>query len=216
MIFLLIIYFCIILKTGFAQAGIISEVSGTVEIKRAGSSSFVTANAGDHLTQDTLISTGFRSTAIIETGTSSITVRPLTRLTLTEIQSSNDEETLNVNLQSGRVRVEVKPPTGSRAIMSITSPSATASVRGTSFEFDTRNLYVSDGSVSFMGNRGQQVRVNAGASSRVEGNSRAADPVEVKTASVIPVAPVGTDISVAIPSGPARTGVEFLIGLRFE
>jgi len=195
--------------------GTIREMSGTVEIKTAESSSFVAAKAGDRLAQDTVISTSFKSFAIIDIGSSAITVRPLTRLTLTEIQNSNTHEALNVNLQSGRVRVDVKPPAGKKAVMSVQSPSATASVRGTSFEFDTNNLYVTSGSVSFAGSRGQQIMVNAGTSSRVEGNSKAASPIEIKTSSILPPTPVGADIATGIASGAVRTGVPFVIGLDF-
>ena len=71
------------------------------------------------------------------------------RLTLTEVQASGGEEKLNVNLHAGRVRVDVNPPAGAKASMSVSSPNATASVRGTSFFSDTRNLQVEQGTVLF-------------------------------------------------------------------
>ena len=206
----------------FAQSGTIKEISGTVETKSAAAASFRTARVGEQLSKDTVISTGFRSFAIVEIGSTSITVRPLTRLTLTEIQASADTETLSVNLQSGRVKVDVKPPAGTKAAMSVASPSATASVRGTSFEFDTRNLYVNEGAVNFMGNRGQAVQVSAGTSSRVDANARVANPVEIKTAALFPSAPAGTEISTgssgSASSGivPVRVGVPFTIDLTFH
>jgi hypothetical protein len=201
----------------FAQSGTIKEISGVVETKPAGTASFRTARVGEQLSRDTVISTGFRSFAIVEIGSTSITVRPLTRLTLTEIQASADTETLSVNLQSGRVRVDVKPPAGTKAAMSVASPSATASVRGTSFEFDTRNLYVDEGAVSFMGKRGQTIQVAAGTSSRVEANAQAASPIEIKTAALFPSAPAGAEVnSGAAGSAPVRTGVPFTIDLYFH
>jgi len=212
---LVFLFFCVSLGV-FAQSGVLQEKSGTVEIKLPKSESFVTANIGDQLSQDTVISTGFRSFAVIEIGSASITVRPLTRLTLTEIQASNEAETLNVNLQSGRVRVDVKPPAGTKALMSINSPSAVASVRGTSFEFDIYNLYVSDGTVSFMGNQGQEIMVSAGSGSRVETNARARIPMETRTAGLYPAAPMGANIVSRISSGPVRLGVQFTIGLNFH
>lgn len=199
----------------FAQTGVIQEKSGVVEVKPPGAVSFLTATVGERLSRDTVISTGFRSFAVIEIGHTSIMVRPLTRLTLTEIQASANEETLVVNLQAGRVRVDVKPPAGTKTAMSIISPSAVASVRGTSFEFDTRNLYVDSGTVSFMGNRGQSILVGAGANSRVESNAKVTSPLEVKTAGLLPSSPVGTEIATGIASGPVRVGVPFTIGLIF-
>jgi len=61
----------------FAQSGVITEFSGTVELKPAKSASFVPAKTGDVVEADTIVSTGFRSTAVIKVGSSTIAVRPL-------------------------------------------------------------------------------------------------------------------------------------------
>jgi len=148
-IFLVILMLSAIVFAAFAQSGVIREVSGEVELKRSGAAAFSAASSGDEVARDTIVSTGFKSTAVIAIGSSTITVRPLTRLSLAEIQSASDSETLNVNLQAGRVRVDVNPPAGTRANTTIQSPGATASVRGTSFEFDTVNLTVREGKVAF-------------------------------------------------------------------
>jgi len=179
----------------FAQNGVIRELSGTVELKASGASAFVPAKAGDQINPEMVISTGFKSTALVAVGSALITVRPLTRLTLTEIRAAAGTETLNVNLQAGRVRVDVNPPAGTKASMSVSSPMATASVRGTSFEFDTRNLSVNHGRVNFQGNKGHARTVSGGASSRVEEDGRAADPIHVKIAGLTPTPPVGTDLT---------------------
>jgi hypothetical protein len=144
------------------RSGVIRELSGTVELRSAASADFVQARVGDIVAENTIISTGFRSMALLEVGCVLIYVRPLTRLSLTEITATQRMENLNVNLQTGRVRVDVNPPAGTRASMSVSSPVAVASVRGTSFEFDTRNLLVVDGKVFFRGNRGYTQQVSAG------------------------------------------------------
>ena len=151
-----------------AQTGFIEELSGTVEIKKPADQEFITANIGDSISQDTVISTGFRSNALIRIGSTLISVRPLTRLTLTEISESAGTENLNVSLQSGRVRVDVNPPAGARANMTIASPIATASVRGTSFWFDGSSIGVNQGTVSFSGSRGHEIAVNPGSVSTVD------------------------------------------------
>ena len=179
----------------FAQSGVVQQLSGTVELKPPGSASYLQANVGDRVSQDTVISTGFKSTALLDLGSVIITVRPLTRLTLTEIRAASGTETLSVNLQSGRVRVDVSPPVGTKTSMAVTSPIATASVRGTGFEFDTRNLYTHNGKVSFHGKRGRHMLVNAGSDSRVNDDGRAQDPVAQKRSRLRPKAPVGTDSS---------------------
>jgi len=195
--------------------GVIREITGTVEIKHSGAASFVAANTGDRLGEDTIISTSFRSFAVIEVGHSTMTIRPLTRLSLTEIQTSNEEEKLNVSLQSGRVRVDVKPPTGTRASMSVQSPSAVASVRGTSFEFDMRNLYVSNGSVSFTGTRGQEITVNAGNEGRIDVSSKAVSSDVVRTSKVTTI-PLTAGMTSRILRNVSREGVPFTIGLNWD
>ena len=176
----------------FSQNGIIRELTGDVDLKPAGAAAFVRASAGETIALNTIVSTGFRSTAVIEVGSSLITVRPLTRLSLAEIQRMDNAENVNLNLQAGRVRVDVTPPTGSRANVTVRSPSATASVRGTSFEFDTINLTVDEGIVIFSGNSGSAVIVAAGAGSYVGIEGSSANPAEVVAMLLLPQSPVGT------------------------
>ena len=184
----------------FAQNGVIRELSGEVELKPAGTTGFVPAKQGDSVATDTIVSTGFRSTAIIEVGSSSIAIRPLTRLSLAEIQSTSGSETLNVNLQAGRIKVDVKPPAGTKANCTVQSPSATASVRGTSFEFDTVNLQVSEGTVALKGNVGIVMLIPAGGVSYVDSEGKVADPIETNQSSLTPSAPVGTGLASETPS----------------
>jgi len=160
----------------FAQSGVIKELTGEVELKPAGASAFVPATAGATVARDTVVSTGFKGTAIIAVGSSVITVRPLTRLTLAEIQTTSTTENINVNLQAGRVKVDVKPPAGTKANFTVQSPSATASVRGTSFDFDTVNLKTYEGKVSFSGKFGAPMMVHAGGVSFVGRDGKAVDP----------------------------------------
>ena len=198
----------------FAQNGVIKELTGTVELKRAGQADFIPAKSGDTVTKDTVISTGFKSIAIVSVGNTLLTVRPLTRLTLAEISASAESETLNVNLQTGRMRVDVKPPAGTKAIMTVSSPTATASVRGTSFEFDSQRLNVLSGTVSFHGNHGGVMLVNAGSTSEIKDNGKAADPIETYTAELLPPPITGSDSGFR-HSGSVSSG-EFCIELIIQ
>ena len=177
----------------YAQNGVVKELSGTVELKPAGAASFVPAAAGAQVMADTVVSTGFKSTALLEVGSAIIAVRPLTRLTLTEISASQGAETINMSLQAGRVRVDVNPPAGAKASLSVSSPSATASVRGTSFYFDTMNVSVLEGTVAFKGNAGYTVQVGAGSFSAVNAYSLAAVAQSNGSTGLAPSSPTGYD-----------------------
>jgi len=201
-----VLFTLVIISAAFSQSAVIRELSGEVEIKREGSAVFVKASAGDTIAANTIISTGFRSTAIVAAGSSLITVRPLTRLSLAEIQTLENSENTSINLQSGRVRVEVNPPAGTRANLTVQSPSTTASVRGTSFEMDTVNLSVVTGKVIYSGSSGPAAMITAGNSSFSSTNGTAADPVEIKVASLAPSAPVGAPSSDSIPQPSVTTG----------
>ena len=177
----------------FAQNGVIKELTGTVELKQPGQTAYITAKSGDTVVKDTIVSTGFKSSALISIGSTVLTVRPLTRLSLAEISAAAGTETLNVTLQTGRVRVDVNPPVGTRAAMNVTSPMATASVRGTSFEFDTQSLTVLEGTVTYQGNQGGVMMVSAGTASEVKENGSVADPVETYVAELQPPPLAGSD-----------------------
>ena len=205
-------FFCAALV--FGQNGVIREFAGTVEIKRVGQTAFVPARAGDTVARDTIVSTGFRSTALITVGHVVLTVRPLTRLSLAEISSSAGTETLNVNLQIGRVRVDVDPPAGTRTNASVRGPSSSASVRGTSFEFDVQEIKVDNGIVAFKGKKGGIFLIGTGSLSKINDADRATDPIIIITAELLPPLPVGSDSG--NNHGNASAGVIFAINLNFN
>ena len=173
--------------------GEITELIGTVELKPSGQANFIPAKTGDTVAADTIVSTGLKSSALIKAGSTVLTVRPLNRLSLSEISSSAGTETLNVNIQTGRVKVDVNPPAGTRVTTVLRSPVATASVRGTSFEFDTQNLTVLEGTVAFQGSQGGTMLISAGSSSEISGDGRPTDPIETFTARLLPLPPAGSD-----------------------
>ena len=177
-----------------AQQAVIRDLAGTVEIKRAGATAWEPARQGQFLTGDTAISTGFRSTAVITLGNSVLVVRPLTRLTLAELSRMQDTEKVELNLQTGRVRADVKPPEGAKTEFTVRSSAATASVRGTVFEFDTYNLTVNEGTVEFVGALGASVLIDAGGISYTgDTTGRAIPPEETAAAELKPDLPIASN-----------------------
>jgi hypothetical protein len=175
-----------------AQTARIQEIHGTVEIKRPGASQWEAAQTGQVLDTAAFISTGFRSTALVTIGSSTLTVRALTRLSLEELMAAQNGERITVNLRAGRVRANVKPPDGGRTSFTVRSPVATASVRGTIFDFDGFRLRVEEGRVYFSGANGAGVYIR-------EGHAAAADPETGKTTTVIEI--VKEALSPAPPAG---------------
>ena len=201
----------------FAQQAVITELSGMVEVKRAGSAVWENAVRGQTLTMDSMISTGFKSTALFKAGSLVITVRPLTRLTLTEIAAAAGTETVNVNLQAGRVKVEVDPPQGTRANVTVRGPMATASVRGTVFEVDTFSLWVSEGTVEYAGRAGAPVLIDAGGVSFVnESTGRAALPEGALKTSFRPEMPVGFDVFYSFEGAGSGNAFEVVTVIDYQ
>jgi hypothetical protein len=149
----------------WAQDAVIQELNGKVEIKVPGKD-WVNAVEGQTLENAAMISTGFKGTALIVLGNSLLTIRPLTRLTLEEIRERQSDggvnEKVNLEMQTGRVRADVNPPAGGKIDFTVRSPSATASVRGTVFEFDGKQLSVRRGKVALTGGDGASVYVSEG------------------------------------------------------
>jgi hypothetical protein len=181
---------------------VIRSVQGTVEVKAPGAAAWQPASAGQELEEATLVSTGFKSSALLEIGNSTLTVRPLTRLSLKEIRSAAEAERVEIQLSAGRIRADVKPPAGRNVNFTVRAPIATASVRGTVFDFDTINLNVDEGTVSFSGADNTAVYVAAGQTSAPDPVSgKTAAPVEIVEAQA-PPPPAGVDTVEAAPPEP--------------
>ena len=160
----------------------IRTLTGTVELKAPGSADWVPAKAGDLIEKATVISTGFKSMATLDLGSSTLMVRPLTRLSLNEIINQGGTETINVAMSAGRVRADVKPPAEGRTDFAISTTVATASVRGTIFDIDRASIRVIEGIVLYSSSsgKGKIARVGAGQKSQIDEDSGYAQNPMVK------------------------------------
>jgi len=172
----------------FAQApkAFIREMTGTVEIKKAGTENWIQAKLNDPIAESTIISTGFKSSAVVAVGNSTLNVRALTRMSLETLMNSDNTDSVNIGLNTGRIRADVKPPAGGRTDFKVQANKATASVRGTAFEMDTVRLQVIEGSVSFQpaGGNSRPVVVKAGQASWIASNGAALSPVSALEATI--------------------------------
>ncbi|MDR3247908.1 MAG: FecR domain-containing protein [Treponema sp.] len=195
----------------------IKEFSGKVELKAPGTETWIPATTGAPLSRDTIVSTGFKSTALVALGNSVLLVRPLTRLTLTEIQNAQGNETVRVSLQTGRVRADVTPPPGGKTDFTVQSPMVTASVRGTSFDFDGINLHVDQGRVHVTGGDNSAVYVGAGhRSSSDPRTGRTAGAAQTAKEDLAPPLPTAVAESMPVPPAIVPDGrVDFNLDLSF-
>ncbi len=190
----LMISICVPVFILSAQTVKVGSVTGKVEIQQPGRE-WQSASSGMIIPANSQISTGFASEAKVVMDNADITVKALTRMSIQEYSSSGDTTTTKLFLGSGRIRTDVKKSEGQINDFRITSPVATAAVRGTSFEFDGIRLTVSEGNVEFFSKTGSRVRVPAGSSSQASGEGGPSNPADQKKqdTSVSPSTSTGED-----------------------
>jgi hypothetical protein len=153
----------------FSQTqAVVKEFKGKVEIKASGGE-WQPVAAGMKLDTGASISTGFSSTAVLDLGTSTLKVAPLTRMQLVELIARQGSVSTTLALKVGRVNAEVKTAPGLKQDFTLKGPQATAAVRGTEFEFDGVSVKVINGLVFFSNNQGQGRGVGAGEQSSTSG-----------------------------------------------
>jgi hypothetical protein len=176
---LLLIALALLAVTSQAQEAVFAEVSGKVEYQLPGAD-WKPAKVGAKVSKGSLVSTGFKSTAVLKIGKISISMKPITRLSLDELVKTSGGTQTELYLLSGRVHADVPPQAGQTSEFNVTSPTATASVRGTAFLFDGTNLLVDRGSVKLMTPTSQSRSVGMGEFSYVvKGSGSVAPPIAV-------------------------------------
>jgi len=146
------------------EKAVIREFSGKVEIQSPGKG-WVSAQKGMEISKGTVISTGFNATASLDLGSSELFVKQLTRMTLDELVRQEGKVTTSLSLKVGKVRAKVKTSEGLTHDFKLRSPTSTASVRGTEFEYDGFTVKVSEGTVSLADVSGKEELVFEGESS---------------------------------------------------
>ena len=144
---------------GAAEVTVLS-ISGSVEIKEPGRG-WGPAAVGQTVSSSSMISTGFGSRARLSAGGMELNLQPLTRVTIDSLVSDGNTDRTAVSLQSGRLRA-TRPPVTQAARSTrrevdfrVSTPVATAAVRGTDFLTSSDKLETVEGLVSFQ--QGQAV-----------------------------------------------------------
>ena len=141
----------------YAADATIVSISGTVEIREPGGS-WTPASVGQVVSANSWISTGFGSRAKVSAGGMEMSLQPLTRVSISSLApesgaSGTSRSRTTVSLQTGRVRATRPPTTRANRRDSIdfrvSTPVATAAVRGTDFVISFNKLVTYEGLVSY-------------------------------------------------------------------
>ncbi|MBP5359186.1 MAG: FecR domain-containing protein [Treponema sp.] len=119
------------------------SVTGKVEVQTNGSA-WKTLKAGDKLAKGSVISTGFKSSAKISIDSTTVDLGPLTRITIEKLASNNVKDETSLYLDSGKVKADVKKNGAKKVDFKVSSPVATASVRGTIIVYHAGGLMITE------------------------------------------------------------------------
>ena len=126
--------------SAFALEATVLSTSGKVEIQRG--NSWVPLAKGDVVYGGAVISTGFKSSCDLNIQGAKVQLGPLTRVTIEKLVSTSSKNETSLYLDSGKLDATVNKADGKRTGFKVSTPVATASVRGTSFSISA------DGKVS--------------------------------------------------------------------
>ncbi|MGN0729832.1 FecR family protein [Treponema sp.] len=125
------------------------STSGKVEIFEGGM--WVAVKNGDIIEdKGAVVSTGFKSEAVISVKGTNFTLGPLTRITIEDMTAMENKDSTKIYIDSGSLKASVSPSEGRKVGFKVRSAVATASVRGTEFKITSSGrLSVTEGLVSF-------------------------------------------------------------------
>ena len=164
---------------------------------------------GTKIAEGTVISTGFKSQAVLEIGKSKITVQPLSRLTVQELRTRPETDTSKVYLDAGSIKADVKAAENKRVGFTVKSPVATASVRGTAGTIDAFGMLESTSGVWAVvpGNDEDagvpEVQVAKGSGITVDAGGQVTPPQQFNMNAALSASPVSVATSAAEASSAA-------------
>lgn len=147
-ILLIVIFVAAIFSVSAAEVTVLS-LSGAVEVKEPGAAWRPLA-VNQVVSSNSMVSTGFGARARLSVGGMEVSLQPLTRVTIDSLTQDGATTRTALSLQSGRVRA-TRPPvsrsTRSSLDFRVSTPVATAAVRGTDFELSFNKLSTDEGLV---------------------------------------------------------------------
>lgn len=146
----------------------VTDVTGSAQY-RIGSGEWQTVQVDDQLSTDAEIVTSVRAGVTINAAGNEVVIGGLSRVRISELVQSAGEIRTRVELPYGRMSANVRSGANRGNDFSVSTPIATAAVRGTEFTFSGYELGVSHGDVELANQIGQTHSVRAGQLSRAYG-----------------------------------------------
>lgn len=176
------------------------SIEGKVEILEGGM--WIPVEEGDIIQErGAVISTGFKSNAVVSVKGTNFTLGPLTRITIENMVAMENKDSTQIYIDSGSLKANVSSSDGRKVGFKVRSAVATASVRGTEFKVTSSGrLSVTQGLVSFGGSEASSAEV-----AKSEDNSTDVAPSEESNAGTVASANETSDGNVAAEEHPEST-----------
>lgn len=176
------------------------SIEGKVEILEGGM--WIPVEEGDIIQErGAVISTGFKSNAVVSVKGTNFTLGPLTRITIENMVAMENKDSTQIYIDSGSLKANVSSSDGRKVGFKVRSAVATASVRGTEFKVTSSGrLSVTQGLVSFGGPEAFSAEV-----AKSEDNSTDVAPSEESNAGTVASANETSDGNVAAEEHPEST-----------
>lgn len=126
------VIFAVVAMGAFAAADKAEVISFTGKAEYETAQGWVPVTVGAVLDQGTVISTGFKSSVVLAIGDSRFTVAALSRISIDKLTENDNNYDTEMRLSTGKLKMNVKSKPGKSSAFTVRSPTATASVRGTS------------------------------------------------------------------------------------
>lgn len=176
------------------------SIEGKVEILEGGM--WIPVEEGDIIQEKgAVISTGFKSNAVVSVKGTNFTLGPLTRITIENMVAMENKDSTQIYIDSGSLKANVSSSDGRKVGFKVRSAVATASVRGTEFKVTSSGrLSVTQGLVSFGGPEASSAEI-----SKIEDNSTDVAPSEESNAGTVASANEASDGNVVAEEHPKST-----------
>lgn len=176
------------------------SIEGKVEILEGGM--WIPVEEGDIIQErGAVISTGFKSNAVVSVKETNFTLGPLTRITIENMVAMENKDSTQIYIDSGSLKANISSSDGRKVGFKVRSAVATASVRGTEFKVTSSGrLSVTQGLVSFGGPEASSAEV-----AKSEDNSTDVAPSEESNAGTVASANETSDGNVAAEEHPEST-----------